>query len=272
MTNKYFININQRGVITPVYCEDTGSSPYTSKSFTREELALYYDIISPEQVLYLKERATTGNFSYKNTAGLWSYRLKISDIYGTLFRYKSKVKGILKLRKFSSPDDYGIVYDDANNLFIHKMVSLNRDGFTWSQEALPLMLEVLREQYARWLRIQKKYTNRPIKEQLCAFIKVATGQDDFYYGEYFSLLMILNMIPEIVSRWENFLNANPNPVDVNAKVFDCTYFVQYGRSKDNFKLGALGSIFKSIKKPLTDLLSTFTTNSVERKFLEYKKV
>lgn len=273
MTSKNFINTNQRGVIIPVYCEDTVGSGPISMTFSVTDLVKYYDLMTADQVLCIKDRLNFGPFVYNSLNNTWSYRLKLTRIYDTLFSFKSKVKGILKLRKLSNPDDGGIVLDDNNDkLFAHRLSALQGDGITWSPEALRLMLEVLREQSTRWVRVQKKHADGTLKEKLNAFIKSATGQDAYYYNDYFALYMILIKLPDMIDNWEVYIREVTTPVDVTTTLFSQLYYYYYGKTFANFRLGVLGNIFKAIKKPLNDLLLTFTTNPIERKFLEYKKV
>lgn len=272
MTNKNFINTNQRGVIIPVYCEDNVGIGPISTTFGVTDLAKYYDLMSADQVSCIKDRLNFGPFVYNTRAVNWTYRLKLTRIYDTLFSFKSKVKGIIKLRKLSNPDEGGIVLDDNNDkLFMHRLSSLQGDGITWSPEALHLMLDVLREQKNRWIRIQKKHADGTLKEKLNAFIKSATGQDTYYYNDYFALYMILIKLPQMIDNWEIYVREITTPVDVTTTLFSQLYYYYCGKTLANFKLGVLGNIFKAIKKPLTDLLLTFTTNPIERKFLEYKK-
>jgi len=266
VTTKYYINTTQRGVVIPVYVEQQMGTDVIN--LTPEQLTQAKELLTPDQLNYIKLKQHLDVLKYSRNNNSYYFVFNAYTFYTMLFRFKSRVKGIVKLRELAVRE---LVYDDDSNLFIHKLVALSATGITWKPAALNLALAVVAEQQSRWLRVKQKHSDRSLSEQLDAFIKLATGQQDYYYSDKLTLWLYLEAAFEVIQKWNEVLNLNPKTVEVNNNLFTLLYFNMYGRTKNNYKLGDLGFIFRELKKPLNDLLLTFTQSSVELKFLKCKE-
>jgi len=267
MTTKYFIQTKQLTETIPVIVEQSNSTILTNINGDIGYLINNADgLFNATQVHALNNRLNFGCLYFNKTAKTWNVMYNMHSFYKLFFSFRSKVKGIVKLRSLT---ERTIV--ENNKLFSAAVGGLRIEGITWSKEAATLMLQVLKEQYGRWEKVCTKYPTATVPEKLNHFIFSATGQKDIYPGDKVLLFFYLEKIlPQHILLWSDFLAAigYNKPAVVTTELYSKLYYCQLTRNKNDFFIDGLDYLFREIKKPLTNLINLFTTDPKKIKFIQ----
>lgn len=266
MTAKYYINTIQNDKNIPVHVEQ--HSRTLTHQLAENDIEKVQALLNAADLFAIQSKIATKCISFNKLIKTSLFNYNIRHFYQTLFAFKSKVKGILKLRSINNE----FTLDDEGNLFTHAASHYKINGITWSNEALNLMLKVLTEQQMRWAKVNLNNPKASVKDLLSIFLKLATGQSEIYPGDLVALYFYLEyVLPQVKESWESCLyvinTQVVKPLKINTDYYNMFYYSTWCRNKDEFKLGNL-TLFKEPKKQLGNLLDLFTTNTTKLKFLQ----
>lgn len=281
--NRFYININIAGIPTPVHIEQVNTSLTIPVSEANKNyIYTKYNIKEPEEYENLM-RNMSGN--YRLGSGRYTTIINLMGFIRTLVKFKSKVKGVIKLRQaLEAGRSLNTFTDTDSNIFLNYYENERYCGITMNSNTRDLIYNILKEQYNRWQKVKLKYGIRPSPLELVdKFLDIAIGQSEIYDNKLYLLGCL-----DYLGRYLEYLECNRSE-SLDIKPFNITsqsqftnlyyswYYVKGFTSKTpsftSYKMDKIGAIFSIPKKPLPDLMETFTRNSTEIKFItQYGKV
>lgn len=280
---RYYININITGTPSPVHIEQTNTALNVIVSETlKSYIYTKYNIKNLDEYDTLM-RSMTGNV--RSGVGKYFTNITLIGFIRTLIKFKSKVKGVVKLRQALAEGRSLVTYvDNENDLFLNYYEYDRYCGITMNRNTRDLIYNILKEQYNRWQKIKLKYKtfSEPL-ELVDKFLEVAIGQSDIYDNKLYLLGCL-----DYLGWYLEYLEHNRSE-SIDSKPFNITSQEQFTHlyyswayvnsfnqkiaSFTSYKMDKLGLIFALPKKPLPDLMKTFTCNPTEVKFItQYGKV
>ncbi len=261
-TNKIKYISYQNGVEVPIWHEYGQAYSYTIIKSIAQQLIV--DDVDKENY---KFNYNTSKFSVSSNGGI-SLRTNLSQFLQTMVSFRSKISGVVKLRELLSYSNSTLHVDNETKLLYAHPVGMFRsfNDILWGEDTVKLLLSILNEQLTRWNKCKEKF-ELP-NEALDRFIYLSTGQSKIFPGNKYLLYGMLQDLNRYLTYWGSAKEIYLIPMQMTERIWSGLTLSQNTRNLKQFNIPGLGCIFIPPKKPLGNLMNTFTTKSIEIKFIK----